>query len=373
MIKSSELACKEETTRTMKPLSRRDVLRLLATTAGALTLNQILAACGLDETALSTTVPPTQASTEAPTATKTSSSPTPAPEEATEVDPTATVEEPQSTATATERAFPDLVVARNGEPETLVRRALAAMGGLEKFVPNGSDVIIKPNICVSFLTYEYAATTNPWVIGTLVKMAYEAGAGRVRVMDHTWRREMTDSYINSGIQKQVEEAGGEMEWMPKEKFIPTELPNGVDLKSLDLYDEILNTDVLINVPIAKNHQDARLTLGMKNLLGVMDDRLTMHTNMGQRIADLSSRVRPTLNVMDAVRMMMDNGPASGYLGDVKQMNTVIVSQDIVALDSYTATLFDMQPSDLDYVRAATAMGLGRSDLKSLKIEEFSVS
>jgi uncharacterized protein (DUF362 family) len=143
--------------------------------------------------------------------------------------------------------------------------------------------------------------------------------------------------------------------------------------SLDLYEDVLNTDVLINVPIAKHHADARLTLGMKNLMGVMDDRLTMHTNMGQRLADLNSRVRPTLNIMDAVRMLMAYGPTGGALSDVKQMDTVIVSRDVVALDSYTATLFDMQPTDLEYIKAATAMGLGRSDLNNLRIEEINIS
>jgi uncharacterized protein (DUF362 family) len=95
--------------------------------------------------------------------------------------------------------------------------------------------------------------------------------------------------------------------------------------------------------------------------------------MGQRLADLSSHVRPTLNVMDATRMLMANGPTGGNLDDVKQMDTLIVSQDIVALDSYTATLFDMQPYDLDYVRAAATRGLGRSDLNNLRIEEINVN
>ena len=353
----------------MNNLTRREFLRLLAAGAGTITLNQILAACGMEPL---TGTPATQ-STRQPTSTNTQQPPTAQPTETQEPTPTTTATEPQPTPSQTAMSHPDLVVARNGDPETLTRRALAAIGGMERFVPKGSDVIVKPNICVSFLTYEYAATTNPWVVGTLVKMAYEAGARQVRVMDHTWRREMTDAYINSGIQNQVEAAGGVMEWMPKEKFLPTALPKGLDLRSLDIYDEVLNAEMLINVPIAKTHQDAVLTLGMKNLLGVMDDRLTMHTNMGQRIADLGSRVRPTLNVMDAVRMMTANGPISGYLGDVKQIDTVIVSPDIVALDSYTATLFDMQPSDLDYVVAATKMGLGRSNLNDLRIEQINIT
>jgi uncharacterized protein (DUF362 family) len=163
-----------------------------------------------------------------------------------------------------------------------------------------------------------------------------------------------------------------MVYMPLEKFIPTEIPSGLDLKTLDIYEDVLNTDVLINVPIAKHHADAKLTLGMKNLMGVINHRLTMHTNMGQRLADLNSRVRPALNVMDAVRMLMAYGPTGGALSDVKQMDTVIVSQDVVALDSYTATLFDMKPDDLEYVRAATAMRLGRSDLENLRIEEINL-
>jgi uncharacterized protein (DUF362 family) len=353
----------------MKQLSRREFLKASAAGIGALTISQLLAACGVQEIPASPTTPPTLTSTEPPPPTDTPVIPT-----STEtLAPTDTATPVLPTATDTPVPIPDLVVARNGEPETLVRRAIAAIGGMEKFVPKGANVIIKPNMCVSFRTYEYAATTNPWVVGTLVKMAFEAGAAKVRVMDHTWREELWEAYRKSGIQKEVEAAGGVMEFMYPEKYVKTELPQGVDLKDLWLYDEILNAEVLINVPIAKHHQDAKLTLGIKNLMGTMDHRLTMHTNMGQRLADLASRVRPTLNVMDAVRMLMAFGPTGGALSDVKKIDTVIVSQDIVALDSYTATLFDMKPGDLDYVTAATAMGIGRSDLENLRIEEINIT
>jgi uncharacterized protein (DUF362 family) len=94
--------------------------------------------------------------------------------------------------------------------------------------------------------------------------------------------------------------------------------------------------------------------------------------MGQRIADLTSRIQPTLTVIDAVRILMAHGPTGGSLDDVKKLDTVIASPDIVAADSYAATLFDMKPEDLSYIQAGTAMGLGRSDLSSLKIEELTV-
>ena len=234
-------------------------------------------------------------------------------------------------------------------------------------------MIIKPNVCVDFRTYEWAATTNPWVVGELVRMSYEAGASKVRVMDQTWKRGMTEAYLMSGITEQVEMAGGEMVWMPLEKFIPTELPLGRDLKTLDIYEDILNADVWINVPIAKHHMNAKLTLAMKNLMGLIADRPIIHENFGQRIADMASAFKPTLNVMDAVRVMMKNGPMGFALSDVKKMDTVIVSQDMVAIDSYTTRLFDMKPEDLDYVVCAAEMGLGRSDVENLRIEEFNIN
>lgn len=357
-----------------KPLSRREFLRLAATGAGALALNEVLAACGVEVLPTNTKVPPTanHTTTTEPTVIDTPQPATLTPEETNtiEVDPTTT---PEPTGTATEIPSPDLVVVRNGEPEQMVRQALDAMGGMENYVTAGNDVIIKPNICVDFRKYEWAATTNPWVVGTLVKMCFEAGAARVRVMDQTWKRNMTKAYQESGIQEQVEAAGGEMEWMPVEKFVPIAAPQGIELQTFDVYDEILNADVFINVPVAKHHMDAKLTLAMKNLMGIISDRPVIHKNFGQRIADLASAIRPTLNVMDAVRVMKKNGPIGFFIKDTLLMDTVIVSEDMVAIDSYTTRLFDMKPEDLDYVVCAAGMGLGRSDVENLRIEEFNIN
>jgi len=249
---------------------------------------------------------------------------------------------------------------------------MAALGGMERFVQPGYNVIVKPNICVAYHSYEYAATTNPWVVAALVKLCREAGAGRVRVMDFPFGGTPEEAYLRSGIEEQVLDAGGEMEVMAQFKFVPTDIPEGRDLRRCDIYDEILNADLVIDVPIAKDHGLARLTLAMKNLMGVIRDRPAMHSNLGQRLADLASRVRPGLIVVDAVRILTANGPTGGNLDDVRKLDTLIATTDIVAADSYAATLFGLSPLDLDYVRAATEMGLGRSNLANLRIEEISL-
>jgi uncharacterized protein (DUF362 family) len=351
----------------MTKLSRRDFIKISAIGVGSLTVGQFLAACAQ---ALSTTTSPTSkpispaSQTDTPFAPAANTTPATNTTEATAVPPTES---------ATPLSIPDLVVARGGEPEALVRQALAAMGGLERFIAKGAKVIVKPNICTA-RPYQYAATTNPWVVGTLVKMSFEAGAASVRVMDYPFGCTAEEGYTTSGIKDQVEAAGGEMAYMtPLFKYVKTPIPDGVDLKEIEVYEDILKADVLINVPIAKDHSSTRLTLGMKNLMGVILNRNTMHVNLGQRIADLTSLIRPQLTVVDAVRILVKNGPTGGDLNYVKEMDTVIVSPDIVAADSYATTLFGLQPTDIKYIPAAAAMGLGRMDINNLMIKEISVS
>ena len=342
--------------------TRKEFLHTLAAGMGAVAFNQFLAACSRAEFTAES-IP-----TRVPSATT---------EKLRELDSDAASIDASPLPEETTIGSPDLVVARGTEgtdvpPEELVRRTLLALGGMERFVPQGANVVIKPNICIGYHEYKYAATTNPWVVGALVKLCMEAGAGRVDVMDYPFGGPAEQAYVKSGIDEQVRAAGGEMVAMPQFKFVPTEIPQGVDLQQCDIFDDVLKADVLINVPIAKHHSLARLTLGMKNLMGVIRDRPSIHRNLGQRLADLTSRVYPTLTVVDAVRILVANGPTGGNLDDVRKIDTVIASPDIVAADSYASTLFGLQPDELAYIQAGTAMGLGRSELDSLKIEEIAV-
>jgi uncharacterized protein (DUF362 family) len=353
----------------MNAMSRRYFLRWLTAAVGATTTTQLLSACG------GASAPTPDRPAAIPTA---ATSPTTAPRPAAggvtpTIAPTAsTAAAGAATSAPAAAGLPDLVVARGGEPAALVQQALQALGGIDRFVKPGHDVIIKPNICVSYHSYEYAATTNPWVVAELVKLCLGAGASRVRVMDYPFGGSAEEAYAISGIQEQVEAAGGRMETMSRVKYVNTRLTDAQVLTDWPIYDDALKADVLIDVPIAKHHSLARLTLGMKNLMGLIQNRESIHYQMGEKLTDLARHLHPTLTVVDAVRILMDNGPTGGDLNDVKQLDTLIASADIVAADTYAATLFGLQPEDIDYIRVGAAAGLGRSDLKSLKIEELRV-
>lgn len=263
-------------------------------------------------------------------------------------------------------------MARGESPTAIVQAALKALGGIERFVKPGNEVIIKPNICTAYYTYEYAATTNPEVVAALVKLCLGAGAKRVRVMDYPFGGTPEQSYAKSGIAEAVKAAGGQMEVMASIKFQDTAIPLGKSINKWKVYRDALETDVLINVPIAKHHSLARLTLGMKNLMGLIENREQLHSDLGQRLADLTSLIAPDLTVIDAVRIMVAGGPTGGNLNNVKLTNTIIASRDIVAADTYAASLFGLTADQVPAISAGAKMGLGTTDLKSVQVEEVSV-
>ncbi len=266
-----------------------------------------------------------------------------------------------------------LVVVRGTSPAKITRAAIDALGGISKFVKTGNDVILKPNICNAQNGPEYASTTNPEVVAELVKLCLEAGAKRVRVMDQPFSGTAVEAYKRSGIRDAVEKVGGLMEIMANAKYVSVDFPSGRDIKSWKVYQDILKADVVINVPIAKHHGSAKVTLSMKGLMGVINNRNDIHTALDQRIADLSTVIKPTLNIIDAVRVLTKNGPTGGSLDFVQQANTIIVSHDPVAADGYATQLFfKKKPEDIGYIKFGAEMGLGRYDFNNLRIKEMSV-
>jgi uncharacterized protein (DUF362 family) len=164
-----------------------------------------------------------------------------------------------------------------------------------------------------------------------------------------------------------------MEVMASNKFKSVDLPGGRSVKSTKVYEDILNADVVINVPIAKHHGSARLTLAMKGLMGTIQDRGAIHLALDQRIADLNTRIKPTLNIVDGVRVLMNHGPTGGNLKDVKVANTLIASFDPVAVDAYAAQIFfSKTPQDIPYIKFGAEMGLGRYDFDKVRIKEVTI-
>lgn len=264
----------------------------------------------------------------------------------------------------------DLAVAHGASPSKITKAAIDAMGGIKKFISRGDVVVIKPNMAWDRLP-EQAANTNPEVVAAVIQMCFEAGAKKVKIFD----RPVNDprrAYVQSGISSAASALGADVSHVDDRKFRDIKI-NGQALKEWPLYTEVLEADKVINIPIAKHHGLATITMAMKNWMGVMGGaRRQIHQKLDESLADLAIVIKPTLTILDAVRILTANGPQGGDLKDVKKLDTVIAGTDQVAVDSFGATLFGMKGSDLGYVRAADKMGLGTMDISKLKIKKINL-
>ena len=264
----------------------------------------------------------------------------------------------------------DIAVARGVSPAGITKAAIDGLGGIKRFISKGDIVVVKPNIGWDRMP-EYAATTNPEVVSTVVRLCYEAGAKQVKVFDRT----VVDPrrcYKQSGITDAASAVGGIVSFVDDRKFREVKLP-GVALKSWPFYTEAMEADKVINIPIAKTHGLSTLTLGMKNWMGIMGgSRGRIHQKMDGSLVDVAMFMKPSLVILDAVRILTANGPQGGSLSDVKQLNTVIAGMDQVAVDAYGATLFGLKGADLGYVIAGHKAGLGTMDLAKLKIKRVNI-
>jgi uncharacterized protein (DUF362 family) len=241
----------------------------------------------------------------------------------------------------------DLVAVRNGEPELMFDKAIESLGGMKTFVSTGQKVVIKPNIGWDVVP-ERAGNTNPKLIKRIAEHCFNAGAKEVYVFDNTCD-EWNKCYKTSMIESYAKEAGAKVVPGNSESYYQAvEIKNGKRLK---------------------NTKD--LSIAMKNLMGVVWDRMWWHRNdLHQCIADYCTFRPPDLNVIDAYRVMMKNGPRGVSVNDVTTYKTQILSTNIVAADAAATKVFGSEPEDITYITHAADLGVGTYDLTSLNINRI---
>ena len=272
-------------------------------------------------------------------------------------------------------SVPDLIALMGGSPTAMLTKAIGEAGGIGKYVKRGQTVVIKPNIGWD-KSPEMAANTNPELVGALVSMCMAAGAKEVLVFDHTcdnWKA----SYTTSGIEHAVINAGGKMipgndEGMYREVV----LPGALTLKNAKIHQAILDCDVWFNVPVLKNHGGPKMTVSMKNLMGIVWDRRFFHANnLHQCIADIATlSKKPVLNIVDAYRTMKTNGPQGKSASDVVETKALFVSKDMVAVDTAAIRFFnqirEMNLDDVQYLKMAQAQKVGTMDISNLNVKRI---
>ncbi|MEN8153962.1 MAG: DUF362 domain-containing protein [Acidobacteriota bacterium] len=265
----------------------------------------------------------------------------------------------------------NLVARVTGEsPYDITKRSVEMLGGMKEIISKQDIVMIKPNIGWN-RKVEQAANTNPEVLRAIIEMVFDAGAKKVIVMDNPCHK-AEDTYRRSGIKAVVEKSGADLRYTDENRLVIHNF-KGEKLKKWPVFKDFLEVDKFINVPILKHHASAGLTIGMKNLYGIIGGRRgKLHRNMGENIADLAKGFKTHLTIIDAYRILKKNGPVGGRLSDVELKKTIICSRNILEGDVVAVDLFGKKIEDVPFIEAAFKRGMGEKDITKINLKSLNI-
>ena len=278
--------------------------------------------------------------------------------------------------TGKEKVSGPVIGVAHGDESKLVKAAVDAIGGIGAFIKEGDRVCIKPNISFA-ANIECGATTSPGIVKQVVRLCLAAGASKVIILDHTIQDPklcVEKSRINEAI---INRKKVSLLTLTKERqFAEITVPNGGELQTIKVAKAIQSADKLINIPTAKSHSATGVSLGIKNLMGLVWDRGHLHRlNLHRAIAELATVIMPDLTIIDATRALTSGGP--GGPGKTVKLNTVIAGTDVVAVDSYTVGITQWYDKSftgnkVKYIVEASELGLGEIDTGKMNIIKVEV-
>ncbi len=269
----------------------------------------------------------------------------------------------------------DISVVEGADYFLSTQKAVAQLGGIEKFVTKGAKVAILPNV----QRWHPGTFTKPGIVRAVVRMCKQAGAAEVNCL--SWLE--MKNWEATGLAAVLEEEGAMLKLIASEEvnFKPVKVSNGTALDEAMIMKELYNNDVFIDMPITKDHAGNKFTGTMKNLMGInyrVNNRNKFHLenwttdlnairHLEHCIVDLNTLVKPTLCVVDATEFIITNGPMGP--GEITRPQKVIAGVDRVALDAYCTTLWDIEAKDIIAITHAHERGLGNMNLDKLSIKE----
>jgi uncharacterized protein (DUF362 family)/Pyruvate/2-oxoacid:ferredoxin oxidoreductase delta subunit len=254
--------------------------------------------------------------------------------------------------------------------ERSVRKALDPFGGMAAFVKPGDRVLIKPNL-LSARSPEKRITTDPEVVRAVAILVAQAG-GKAFIGDSPAIEPFRRVAFKTGMEEVAREVGVDL----LELTQPTRVraPEGTVFKNLELAFQVLDADVVINLPKLKTHSQMLLTLGVKNLFGtvVAQRKAEWHFMAGvdrdvfaSLLLDIYQVVKPALTILDGVWGMEGHGPSNG---SPRAFGLIAAAEDAVALDVGICRLLRVPLETFPVYRSAKMRGIGETDPSRIAFE-----
>jgi uncharacterized protein (DUF362 family) len=254
------------------------------------------------------------------------------------------------------------IIRNEGKPSDqqvydMVKKSIDHLGGISSIVKKGNTVVLKPNVVTGELSGP-GVTTDTRVIKALISLSKEAGASKVMIVEGAgYFTETSKALELSGYLELAEEHNVEIIDVDKSPVLELDVVDAILIDKIEVSRDFIEADVRINVPVMKTHDQLLVTLGVKNLKGVLPKYMKRDFHkrgVVKGILDLSKVVPVDLTILDAIVAMEGLGPSFGLK---VELNTIIASKDIFALDRVASKVMGFEVEELEYLIEADTAGL----------------
>lgn len=252
-------------------------------------------------------------------------------------------------------------IVKGDNPQEITVKALE-IAGAKREIPGDKPVLLKPNY-INTRHPSTGITTDSRVIEGIVMYLKDNGFDNLIIGEGCGYSDTFEAYRVAGVDKVAERWGVKLVDLNQDEFIEVHPSNPLNLKRVKVAKTALES-TLISVPKLKLHGGATVTLSIKNMMGVMTPKGSMHRgNLSKNIVDLAKIVKPSFAVVDGIIA----GEGSETSGNPLEMNLVIAGRDPVAVDTVGAAVMSVDPDTVDHIKLAVSKGLGTNDFNRIEV------
>ncbi|MCK5212547.1 MAG: DUF362 domain-containing protein [Dehalococcoidia bacterium] len=236
-----------------------------------------------------------------------------------------------------------------GGVDEAVRQAVALAGGFDELINGSSRVLVKPNQCKPSPRHSGCQADGD-VVEAVTKLVLERNPKSVVIGDGAIAGydfggfSTQESFDSSGVTEVANRLGVELRNLNAEGFEEVKVPGALVMESVRIAKTVLESDVIISIPVLKTHIRTHATLSLKNMKGAMpgpEKRKSHRLGLDQAIVDLCSVVKPHYAVIDATVGMQGLWQ---YPEDTREMGLIVAGSDALYTDVVGAALMDIDPA-----------------------------
>jgi len=271
---------------------------------------------------------------------------------------------------------PVVAIVRYEKPIESVRRAIELCGGLDH-LPAGGRVFIKPNIVFwtrKVVFPKWGVITTSRMVEDAVVLLKEHGVDHITIgegMISLFKDKETPAHAfeSLGYERLKKRYGVEAINVFERKYREVDMGNGDTLK---FNADILDSDFVVDIPVLKTHAQTIVSLGIKNLKGIIDinSRKKCHNadpekDLNYWVARLTDPMPPMLSLLDGI-YTTERGPS--FDGRVRRSNLVVASCDALSSDMVGARVLGYEPSEVPHLVHAAKNRNRPCDLSEIEIQ-----